>query len=173
MQEIFKDIEGYEDLYQVSNLGNVKSYYWNKQGKILTPRIHSAGYERVTLSKKDYFIHRLVAKAFIDNPNNKREVNHINGNKADNRLENLEWTTPSENQFHAYRTGLKRSIERRGKNSPLSMPVIQLTLDNIVVANYSGIKEAARQIGGNSGGISKCCRGIANIAFGFKWQYSI
>ena len=174
MQEIFKDIESYEGVYQISNLGRIKSYFKNEEGKILKSCIHTQGYEMVNLYgdiKKMGFIHRLVAKAFIPNPQNKKEVNHINGIKNDNRLENLEWATRSENELHAHKTGLKK--ESRGKDNALSIPVVQLTLDNVIVANYAGASEAARQIGGHQSDISSCCKGKRKTSLGFKWQYKI
>jgi hypothetical protein len=173
--EIFKDIEGYEGVYQVSNLGNVKSYK-NKNGKILSPNINSKGYAMVGLmcnTQKNCTIHRLVAEAFLSNPEKKSQVNHINGNKTDNRLENLEWVTPSENRIHAYKTGLQKGHEKRGKDSPLSMPVVQLTLDNIIIKDYAGVRDAGRKLGIDSSSISKCCRGEKKTHYGFKWQYKI
>jgi hypothetical protein len=174
--EIFKDIKGYEGLYQVSNLGNVKSFNQNKNGKILTLSISHRGYVMVSLRiniQKSFSIHRLVAQAFIQNTENKSEVNHINGIKTDNRVENLEWATRSENQFHAYRTGLKKAIGKKGENNPRSMPVVQMKLDGAFVANYAGAKEAARHTGIRQSGISKCCNGVIKKSFGFKWQYKI
>ena len=119
-EEIWKSIKGYEGLYEISSYGRVKSLerfvYGNGNGKykifekILKPRIRSKYYS-VSLSKnsikKKCCVHRLVAINFIDNSLNKPEVNHINGNKLDNRVENLEWVTAKENQQHASRTGLK------------------------------------------------------------------
>jgi hypothetical protein len=100
-KEIWKDIEGYEGLYQVSNLGRIKSLNFKRSGKegILKSN-PEGGYCAVTLSHKRrgvFYIHRLVATAFIPNPENKPEVNHINHNKRDNRASNLEWVTQSEN----------------------------------------------------------------------------
>lgn len=122
MEEVWKDIEGYEGLYQVSNLGRVKSLErivcQGKQGQRIIPEKirkskHTAdGYLEMALCKdcKRKFIrtHRLVAFAFCENPQNKTEVNHIDGNKLNNRADNLEWVTSSENQIHAYKIGLQK-----------------------------------------------------------------
>ena len=108
--EKFKDIKGYEGKYQVSNLGNVKSLIG--KGRVLKPLKHN-GYLVAQLSKngshKRHKTHRLVALTFIPNPLNKSEVNHINGNKTDNRLENLEWVTHRENTIHAFDMGLNKA----------------------------------------------------------------
>lgn len=126
--EIYKDINGYEGYYQVSNFGNVKSldrlvlhnYGGNakKTGIILKQHPDKDGYLSVNLKKKQNGStnrsHRLVAMAFIPNPENKPQVNHINGIKSDNRLENLEWVTLCENRQHAYDTGLQHSFTRQG-----------------------------------------------------------
>ena len=118
--EIWKDIVGYEGLYQVSNLGNVKSirvYPRDKKyvNKNLKPVLQKIGYYSFTLcrenSKKIFMLHRLISEAFIDNNNNKPCVNHINGIKTDNRIENLEWVTYSENSKHAHDNNLQVSIK--------------------------------------------------------------
>lgn len=105
MKETWRDIKGYEGLYRVSNFGKIKSFYKNGKTKILKPVPNFKGYERVTLcnrrgNKTIYSVHRLVALAFIENPLLKPEINHINGNKRDNRISNLEWVTGKENCLH-------------------------------------------------------------------------
>lgn len=120
--EIWKDIEGYNGQYQVSNLGFVfarKTYVkgfggtYLKKPHVLKDACNGKGYRYVTISvnrrRKNHYVHVLVAKSFLPNPDNKPEVNHINGNKMDNRAENLEWVTHSENLLHAVKTGLRKT----------------------------------------------------------------
>ena len=117
MEEVWKDIKEYEEIYQVSTLGNIYSV---RRGRELKQMIHMHNYLLVDLynggkkTRKMKRVHRLVAEAFIPNPLNKREVNHIDGDKRNNNVDNLEWATSSENKYHAYRTGLKRG---RGKDN--------------------------------------------------------
>ena len=112
MKEIWKKIEKFENYY-VSNLGNVKSYQKLKNGTTLKA-INDSGYLYVNLcnsnSRKKIAIHRLVAIYFLDNKENKKEVNHINGIKNDNRIENLEWCTVKENNIHAIKLGLSGQL---------------------------------------------------------------
>lgn len=150
MIENWKDVVGYEGLYQVSSLGTVKSLdrvVSNHQGSgVRRGKIMSftecKGYHRVILTKnakhKSPFVQRLVAEAFIPNPENKKEVNHLNGVKTDNRACNLEWVTPSENMKHAYDKGLKKGLT--GASNPKSKKVID-TLSGTV---YESETDAAK-----------------------------
>ena len=116
MEEIWKDIPEYQGIYQISSLGNVKSQYYNhmsgrKPGRLLKVSLTKNGYMSLELrmcdTNKRHLIHRLIAQAFIPNPENKPNVNHINGIRNDNRIENLEWCTQSENILHAFKIGTK------------------------------------------------------------------
>ena len=141
--EIWKDVVGYEGLYQVSNLGRVKSVAriiykdfsnhptiksqfakYNRGEVIMQPFIKKTGYYTVSLTKdhkkKTWMIHQLVAKAFIPNPENKEMINHIDCNTLNNRVENLEWCTNSENQIHAMKNGLKVDFGANHPNSKLT-----------------------------------------------------
>jgi len=109
MKEIWKDIKGYEGLYQISNFGRVKSFKGHKP-RILKVCIDSKGYNKYMLSLggnlKTHPVHRLVSEHFIPNPSNKSQVNHKDGDRLNNKVDNLEWVTPPENMQHAHRLGL-------------------------------------------------------------------
>lgn len=106
---MWKDIKNYEGRYQVNNLGQIKSL---KTGKIVSPQLGGNGYYKIGLrdgiNKTRLIVHRIVAEHFIENPHNKPQVNHIDGNKLNNNVCNLEWVTASENMLHAHRIGLKK-----------------------------------------------------------------
>lgn len=148
--EIWKDILGYEGHYIISNYGTIKSLdrlvfskYNNgikgryEKGKIMIPHKHRTGYMCIRLVlngiRKSYSVHRLLAQAFIENIQNKKQVNHINGIKDDNRLENLEWCDNSENQKHAYKTGISKTkldieLLNRVKNEFIPKLAIELNM---------------------------------------------
>lgn len=157
MSELWKDIPGFEGLYQVSNLGRVKSLprqIWNGKGfftsteKILHPNTLTKGYFQAELKKdkKRHLlqVHRLVATTFIPNPDpcTLNQVNHINGNKQDNRLENLEWSNNSLNQKHAWATGLQKVSGKAGRPKR----AVRLTKDGSHIL-FDSVAEAARFLG--------------------------
>lgn len=140
MNEYWKDIKGYEGLYQISNFGRIKSFVRGK-GRIKSPNITVHGYCVVHLhngnSKKYTGVHRLVAEAFIPNPNNLPQVNHINGDKTDNRVENLEWCTCKDNQIHAVKTGLRDGWS----NEPVKVYCNELNME------FDSMRSAAKYLG--------------------------
>jgi len=176
MKETWVDIDGYVGLYQVSNLGNIRSFLREGEPRLLTIIVHKIGYGSIKLRyngiAKKYAIHRLVAIAFIDNPNGKPEVNHIDGNKMNNKVDNLEWVTRSENQYHAYSTGLKKPAKstRGGKYNSRSKPVLQIISEKSMI-HWDGINEAAKNLNLSAGNISAVCLGKLKTCGGFKWQY--
>ena len=167
--EIWKPVRGYEGMYEVSNYGNVRSMNYNHTGEVrnMKTETNKNGYKQVNLCKdgkqKLPTVHRLVAQAFLPNPENLPQVNHINENKSDNRVENLEWTTREKNVRHG--TGIQRSAEKRSKK------VNQYTLDGELVKEWVSTMEVQKQTGWANQNISACCRGMYKTAYGFIWQY--
>lgn len=109
-------------------------------------------------------VHRLVAEAFIPNLDNKPQVNHINGDKTDNRVKNLEWCTNSENQLHAYKNGLEKPR--------FQSKVKQYSLDGIFIKQFEYIKDAAKELNIDDSSISACCRKKRKTAGGYIWKYA-
>lgn len=188
MAEEWKDIKDYEGLYQVSSLGNVRSLYYNKE-RILADRFNKTGYLSVILSKKGKYksfkVHRLVAQAFIPNLDNKPQVNHIDGNKKNNNVNNLEWVTIKENINHSWRTGLREN-EREGlrqrayktinKNKlweKTKKVVIQMDLNGNFIREFNSLSEVSDYYGKKSlvSSISKCCHGEIETSYGYKWSF--
>lgn len=155
-----------EGTYSVSDNGEVRN---NKTGRMLKPFNTYNGYLRVYIHGKCLRVHRLVAEHFLQNENGYPQVNHKDGNKRNNKADNLEWCTARENLKHAYRTGLKRV---HYDNICLPRPVIQLSIDGDVLAHYDSIKAAERCTGFDNSSISAACKGRRKTAYGYKWQYA-
>lgn len=170
MKEIWKPVVGYENLYEVSNFGRVKSLPRNstvKYARILKSHTNRYGYLHVNLYKnnkrKDFLVHRLVAEAFIPNPDNLPVVNHKDENPSNNFSTNLEWCT--------YEYNINYGTSQQRKSHKLSKPVCQYTLDNELIKIWSSLTECKNKEGFNIGHIYECCRGIRKSHKGFKWSY--
>lgn len=182
LNEVWKDIEGYEGLYQVSNLGRIKSLdrlvsYSNGgirfyKSQILKPKLEKDGYLRIGLRKEKkkvfFLIHRLVANAFIPNLDNLPQVNHKDENKQNNTVDNLEWCTAKYNINYGTRT--ERNTTSRINHPLRSKQVVQLDLEGNVIAIYPSLMEAQRN-GYIASGIWSCCNNKVETHYGYKWQY--
>lgn len=184
-QEIWRDVVGYEGIYKVSNFGRVitlSRQIWNGKGwytskeRLIKPSVNYKGYEMVYLSKngsdKMFFVHRLVATAFIANNNIQKntQVNHKDGNKRNNRTENLEWCDNSYNQIHAYKMGLNHISPNSGKPN---IPVAQIDpKTNSVINTYASVSEASRATGIVARSILNCVHGYLKngISHGYVWR---
>lgn len=168
-EEIWKDIKGYEGLYAASSLGRIMSYakkVWTGLGyriapdRILSPAKMKNGYLQVSLKKnkkaKSYTVHRLVAQTFIDHLNNDDQVDHIDGHKTNNRIENLRWVTRSENM--------------NNPNTPNAKSKAVICIETNM--SYKSIKYAAEITKINQSNIREVCKGIRQTAGGYHWKYA-
>lgn len=169
MSEEWKDIKGYEGLYQISNLGRVKSLNYNKtkQEKILKAGYSKEGYAFVNLCKKGknlhITVHKLVATAFIENPNNYTEINHKDENRSNNNVKNLEWCS------HLYNMNYGTGIERRSQKRKI--PVNQYDKLNNFIKKWASAIDVQNSIGINQSAIIACCKGKNKTAGGYTWKY--
>lgn len=183
MQEQWRNIEGYENLYQVSNFGRVKSLdralkstHKNsnlfRKGRILKPGYDRKGYSFVVLSKeskkKVVKVHRLVAKAFILNPLNLPFVNHKDENPRNNKAYNLEWCT---NKYNLNYGSLP--LKRKNNLNQCAISVIMCDINGTEIKTFSSVTEAAKEVSGINAvsAISKCCKCKRNTAYGYVWKY--
>lgn len=183
-KEIWKDIVGYEGLYQVSNTGKVKSLKrkvyagrgkmrWQYERILSENKTNGNGYKIVSLNKEgksqNKYIHRLVAEMFLTNPYNYKYINHKDENKSNNSVDNLEFCTAQYNSTYNnlhIRNGLKN------RNNKYSKKIIQLDNDGNIIKEYKSIKEAGRQLKISHQAISDCLRGIQKHSAGYKWKYA-
>ena len=174
--EIWKDINGYEGLYQISNFGIVKSVDriskhsngdLTLKGKILKKNKNSKGYLYLSLCKngkyRQYLIHRLVAEHFIPNPDNKPYIDHINTDRSDNRVENLRWVTHKEN--------INNPLTIDKKSKKLNKPIIQFSRNGEFIRKWDSALDAQRELGIKQSNICSCCKGKLKTTGGYMWRY--
>lgn len=189
--ETWRDVIGYEGLYQVSNLGRVKSLYrefWCGKGynilkkypeAILTVWLDNGGYEYVTFTRnaksKKFKVHRLVGEAFILNPDNKPQIDHIDTIRTNNRVENLRWVTRRENNLNPI-TRKRYSDTKMGDKNPIKKVkrmVLQIDLKtNEVIKIWDSAVDAAKGIGANCSNIYRVIYGEKNTCRGYIWKYA-
>lgn len=196
MEEIWKSVKGYEGWYEVSSYGRVRSVdrviiHSDGRKRLFKGRImklakNTGGYLFCDLRKnskhKTLKVHRLVAEAFLPNPDNLPVINHKDENKTNNRVflnkddsvdldkSNLEWCTCQYNL--TYGTRIQRGAEKKLNSPKLSKPVLQIDLKtNQIIAEYPSVAEAGRQLNIDNGSISKCCNGEQKTAGGYKWKF--
>lgn len=170
MEEIWKDIKGFEGRYMISNLGRVKSMKYRHHNKVeILKEDFKFGYKRVCLFTKDgkrkrIRVHRLVAQAFIPNPNNYSIINHKDENKENNRADNLEWCTQKYNINYGTRT------ERA--STKIRKAIIQIDEENKIINQYNSIKEVEENLKYNRSNIIACAKGRIKTAYGYIWKYA-
>ena len=165
-EEIWKDVP-FDSNYKVSNYGRIFS---KRTNKILKGELTEKGYIRVALTEhKRYLVHCIVAKTFIPNPENKPQVNHIDGNKQNNYVDNLEWCTQSENMRHALKTGLK--IMPKGKDVYNARVIYQYDKNNNLIKRWECMSTASQTLKICQGDMARVCKGERKTCGGYIWKY--
>ena len=170
-KEIWRPVAGFEGAYEVSNLGNIRSFKVGN-GILMTPNRNKYGYMKVLLFKDGKpcckNIHRLVAEAFIPNPNNLPQINHKNEDKADNRVENLEWCTCADNCNY----GTRNDRVAKALTKKYGVPVYQFSLDGEFINRYDSLSDAGRKTNLSPSSIRHACRGEREDVGGFMWAFA-
>lgn len=188
MEEIWKDINGWEGRYQISNLGQVKRLRTEIRGVAKGGReFKTFTAERLTKTYIDRYVcvhlfrdaklthkyvHVLLGQAFIPNPDNKPYINHIDGDKTNNALSNLEWATMSENVKHSYEfLNRSRTHHPKGKNHSKARVILQYSLSNEFIKEWGCVSDACKEYNTNHSNIIACCKGRTKKSKGFIWRY--
>ena len=168
MEEVWKDVHGYEGQYQVSSLGNVRSMNYRGTGivKNLVPKMNNCGRLWVDLKGKPHLIHRLVANEFIPNANNYPEINHKDENPRNNIADNLEWCTGE------YNKKVYSQKHSNGRPQIHFRKVVQMDLDWNHIKTWDDSRTVFKSTGMSQWSIIQCCEGKRKTAYGFKWQYA-
>lgn len=181
--EEFVDISGYEGLYKINKLGEIKSYDRERlgrggcirkcKGKTIKWRINNRGYAYVALTDSNgkstkFLVHRLVALMFLPNPNKLPQINHIDENPLNNNITNLEWCDNTYNQHYS-----KTYLKAQQSTGLLATPVNQYDLNNNFLNSYSSFTEAEKATGVDHSRISCCCKGKYKTAGGYIWKYKV
>ena len=174
--EIWKDITWYEWLYEVSNMGRIKSLNYKRKWVSKIIKWSLSKYINVSLCDswiiKVQSIHRIVATEFIENKENKRLVNHKNWIKTDNKVSNLEWNTDKENMIHSVKVlKNKHWVKRFWKDNPNSIPIVQLDKKGKIINTWESMHCAEKWTKVSISSICMCCKGIRKTAWWFKWKY--
>ena len=177
--EVWKDIDGYSGLYQISDYGRVKSLHNNKE-KILTLKTNNKGYKWITLclkgEQKHFLVHRLVANAFLLNKSQNKIINHIDENPSNNQISNLEWCSYSENvkkssKFNTYNQNNRTICKTRNSKHKDTSNKVKQILNGDIINVFDNSLQVERSLGFDKSFILSCCRNKRKSAYGYQWQF--